>query len=108
MPVMRVQHLRLRRNLRERRERGETEEGEAPGVVRVVRAVVAVDARPVEEVGMLDKEHLRTSGGGGGAVEPGVLNVPTERDSQRLPRALQGRRGLAHQLVQRHDDWSGM
>src|SRR2546422_10488204 len=107
MPVMRVQHLRLRRDLRERRGRGETEEGEAPGVVRVVRAVVAVDARPVEEVGMLDKEHLRTSGGGGGAVEPGGLNVPTERDSPRLPPALPGRRGLAPPLVPRHDAAGG-
>ena len=108
MPIVRVQHPRLRGDFRKCGERRDAEEGEAQGVVRVVSPVVAINARAIEEVGVLDEEHLWTGGCGRGAVEPRVLDVPAERDGQRVSRALQGRRGLAHQLVQRHHDRGGM
>src|SRR5438046_1432437 len=49
--------------------------------------------RPVEEVGVLDEEDLRSlSGADLLAVQPCGLAPVAERDRERRPRALQGRR----------------
>src|SRR3989475_284 len=103
--AVRMQPLRPRGDLGKCRERSETEERNPPGVVRIVRAVVAVDARPVEKVGVLDEEDLRTPPWPGRrAIQPRPLGMPAERDRERRTGALERRRGLAHDLVQRHEN----
>src|SRR6266566_1314886 len=78
VPVVGVQQLRLRRDLGKGRERRQTEEREPPVVVRIVPVVVAVDARPVEKVGMLDEEDLRTgSGRASTATTTGTIRTTT-------------------------------
>ena len=73
------------------------------GVVRIVPAVVAVDAGPVEEVGVLDEEDLRSGGAVARdrAVQPGGLRPPADRDRQGRPAPFQGRRRFPHLAVQR-------
>src|SRR5438093_7213556 len=48
---------------------------------RSVGPVVAVDARAIEEVGMLDEEHLG-SRARRSAIEPGALGVPAKSDGR--------------------------
>src|SRR4029077_19176080 len=70
--------------------------------------VVAVDTGTIEEVGMLDEKDAGSGARGSGLVHPRPFGVTTERDRERHPRALERGRGLAHQLVQRHEDRGGM
>ncbi len=103
MPVVRVQDLRVGRDLREGGERGSTKKSEAPGVIRIVAPVVSVDARPIEEIGMLDEEHARAGGRRRDAVEPRLFGASAEDDGKRLPGAFDRRGRFAHALIQRHD-----
>ena len=102
VPVVRVQHLRLRRDLGQYGQRRRAKEGEPQRVVRIVPGVVAVDPRPIEEVGVLDEEDLGPAPAAVlHAVQPCSLRPPAERDGERRPRSFQRRRGLPHLAVQR-------
>ena len=104
MPVVRVQHIGVRSDLRQYRQRGQAEEGEPAGIVRIVRVVGAVDPVAIEEFRMLDQEDLRLAVRLGNPIEPGLLGAESQGDAER-PDALEIGSGVAHHPVQRqHHD----